>query len=406
MKLLYRGEKYLDESFPDYLMRLAYWNGFRDLKTFSKKLKEIYRERYVNNDFGETVKSNLSIGDARDRDFNRLECEHRDLGWFECKYALELILKRHFYSDEMNLSKQTHGKNLYQIDICRHCWKEHPYVRFYWRLYSYEKCHIHEVDLEPVKMASYEPNEERINSLKSSSIRFSLSSYGTIRKFLEIRKTTGCSLKDLAKETANSSDESKLWPKVVSFLESRFQITFQFERIDEVLDVNVLCGLDPLNRLELVIEALVDKGDASEKLVKVVSLIFLNKFRLYQYRVTDFNSWARTQAYSVSPLLEAYMFGVNTNLFYRDSSFHQEVIGPVYFSDLSDRMMCQFIIDSGIFNDQELSDMYTKGKYYSGGWSDPSDSIPKNYRKYRNFIDVVGDNIFDEVPSPRSSLKS
>lgn len=386
-------------------MRLAYWNGFRDLKTFSKKLKEIYRERYVNGDFGETVKGNLSIWDASDRDFNWLECEHRDLGWFECKYALELTLKRNFYLDEMNLSRQTHGKKLYQVDICRACWKEHPYVRFYWRLHSYEKCHKHEVDLESVEMASYEPSEERISSLKSSPIKFNLSSYRTIRKFLEITKTTGCSLKDLSKETANSSDESKLWSNVVSFLESYFQIKFQFEHIDEVLDVNVLCGLDPLNRLEVVIGSLVDKGDATEKLVKIVSLIFLNKFRLYQYRVVGFNSWARAQAYSVSPLLEAYMFGVDTSLFHPSSRFDREIIGPVYFTNFSNRMICQFIVDSSILSEQELKDMYTGGKYYSGGWSDPSDSIPQNYRYYQDYIDVVGKNIFDEFPSPRSSLE-
>lgn len=109
MKLLYRGEKYFDESFPDYLMRLAYWNGFGDLKKFSRKLKEIYRKRYLNADQSETAKNNFSIPDASDRDFNWHECEYRDLGWFECKYALELVLKRHFYSEEMNLSRQTHG---------------------------------------------------------------------------------------------------------------------------------------------------------------------------------------------------------------------------------------------------------------------------------------------------------
>lgn len=255
-------------------------------------------------------------------------------------------------------------------------------------------------------MTSYHPNVERIGSFKSSTIRFTLSSYWTVRKFLEVTEDTGCNLKDLSIETANSSDESKLWRKVVSFLENRFWITFQFNSVDELLDVNTLCGLDPLTRLELVMRMLVDKGDTSEKLVKIVSLIFLSRFSLYEYRITDFNSWARAQAYSVSPLFEAYMFGVDASLFYRNSRFNQEVIRPVYFSDLSDRMICQFIIDSGILSDQELKDMYTEGKYYSGGWSDPADSIPKNYRKYRDYVDVVGENIFDRDPLPKKLIRT
>lgn len=66
-------------------------------------------------------------------------------------------------------------------------------------------------------------------------------------------------------------------------------------------------------------------------------------------------------------------------------------------------MICQFIIDSGIFSDLELEEMYVGGKCYSGGWSDSPDSI--KFRHYRDYMDVVGENIFDRDPLPRSSLE-
>gem|GEM_PF-4813903 len=396
MKLLYRGEKYIDESFPDYLMRLAYWNGFRDLKNFSNNLRIFYRERYV-------AASPIETDNPYDH-FDFYD-SHLSLLLFECKYALEVVLKRNFCLEEFHLSPHTKGASLYKIDICRACWQERSYVRFYWRLNLFGVCHKHGTKFESIEMVSYHPNEERIGLMQSKDAGSILDSYWTIRKFRHVIENTEISFKSLSIETDNLVGEWYLWREVVLFLKCRFKVEFQFGRVDELLELDILCVLDLLDRLELVISMLVNKSDTNEKLIKIVSLIFMIRCDVFRYHVESFVSWVSAQAYSVNPLFEVYIFGVSANLFCRNYSLKQEVINPVNFSNLNERMICQFIIDSGIFCESELQNMYTGGKYTSLRGESSRGCVPGTSRSYKGYMDVVEENIFCGDPLPRSSLE-
>ena len=46
LKLLYRADKFLDESFFDYLSRLSYWNGFNSADVFTSVLVKLYNKIY------------------------------------------------------------------------------------------------------------------------------------------------------------------------------------------------------------------------------------------------------------------------------------------------------------------------------------------------------------------------
>ena len=347
---------------------------------------------YVNKEIGENVKSN----------FSGHYISHNDYVWFECKYALEMIFKENICLKEMNIVGKNLKNNIYKVGVCRACWKESPYVRFYWRLYSYDVCHKHDAELELLDLRLYHPEVGRLSLKSSGYSRLNLPDYWVIKEFLQFKKKSECRLGELLSELANSSDERRLWPKVVSFLEVRFQIEFNFDSVFEVLNLKILCGMDALGRLELVIDRLVDLSDASEKLVKISSLIFLKRYPSYSYRIVDFDSWAGAQAYAVSPLFEAYLFGANESLFFQRSRYGSRLKSPVYFSGFSDRMICQFIIDSGIFSYQELDNMYAGGKYYSTGWAGSSDSI--QYSKYADYIELVDENIFERAPLSRSTV--
>jgi len=393
LNLLYREKKFVDEALPDYLTRLAYWNGFRSLESFSKSLKKIYQELYVEKESGDTKKKNLIIHHS----------SIKDHFWIQCKYAIEYVLKRDICVNEVNISEKTQKGGLKTANFCSDCWKEAPYVRFYWRLGSYGVCHNHGSKMQQFDPLSYNPDVGRLR-VSAEQTRCSLSSESDrINRFLLLKGGAGCSLMELLFELDNANAEHKLWSEVVSFLERRFRIRMAFNSVSGFIESNNLCSMDPLSRLDKMIDALVNESTADEKLVKISVLVSLERNYFYSRRVSGFSAWAMSLAYSLSPLFAAYLFGIGEALFDLERYSLNKKIGPISFSSYSDRKLCQFVIESRIFDDRYLREIYTGGKNYSTGWTGYSG--PLEWERYVGFGDSLGEDIFDSQPLPRRALE-
>lgn len=118
MKLLYRDYKRNDEFLTDYVRRLSDKNGFSSVKKFREKLI-----KFLNS---QSIKNNSLTHHA------------------VARVSLELVLKRNIPVDEYrrfyNRKRNEWHKHL---RICRSCWALEEYIRFYWWLTPYERCHLH-----------------------------------------------------------------------------------------------------------------------------------------------------------------------------------------------------------------------------------------------------------------------
>jgi hypothetical protein len=123
MKLLFRGVKPSDEFLTDYIERLSVNNGYDTVNIFNRALKEKYFDSYAKN-HSLRYKAILRV-------------------------SLETILKRNIPIDEYDrFYNQKRGHWRRSPKICRSCWSESQYRRFYWWLRGYEVCHLHNERLE------------------------------------------------------------------------------------------------------------------------------------------------------------------------------------------------------------------------------------------------------------------
>lgn len=132
MKLLYRGKKYEDEFLTDYVQRISDKNGFSSVGKFRRVLFQYYR-----NNNGDVVQ-------LRSMAVSRV--------------SLELLLKINIPIDHYNRWLYGSGSGRWHRvkRICLSCWNEQKYIKFYWWLKAYEKCHLHHEQL--IYMSG--PNEE------------------------------------------------------------------------------------------------------------------------------------------------------------------------------------------------------------------------------------------------------
>ena len=132
MKLLYREEKHVDETFSDYLSRLSYWNGFSSKKKFTNILSNLFDEKYENNTKKRKNEQKIHL-------------------------MLEQLLKRNIPSpDTCHLApyKIPNGR----AKICTICWENQHYIRFFWHFNNYSACHIHNIEMQTAAHLTYNQN--------------------------------------------------------------------------------------------------------------------------------------------------------------------------------------------------------------------------------------------------------
>lgn len=118
MKLLYYGFKYPDEFMWDYVRRLSDINGFNNPKKLEKYIMELGKEN--------------------------VEYDQYITRYSIYKAGLEILLGRNISydgSDRIRLHVDRAWDK--QAKVCESCIEENDYIRFYWRVRDYSKCHYH-----------------------------------------------------------------------------------------------------------------------------------------------------------------------------------------------------------------------------------------------------------------------
>jgi len=114
MPLPFRPVKYKNESIEDYLDRFGYGNGFTSQKKVGRWLDSLFKSTYPK----------LSGFEV----------------WSRRVLGVEAALNRNI-CDRLTLAKFGIYKSVPKI--CPKCWTEEPYIRAYWHIGAYQKCHVH-----------------------------------------------------------------------------------------------------------------------------------------------------------------------------------------------------------------------------------------------------------------------
>ncbi|QIL91249.1 hypothetical protein GNX18_16760 [Microbulbifer sp. SH-1] len=392
MKLLYRGDKFNDESLPDYIFRLAYWNGFDSGSRLIDLLRIHYKElaKHYFCDERLHVAKKLSV-------------------WYECKVALEFILNKSFHESELNLEIGLLIKKKYHTHwICSECWKEYAYVRFYWHSCDYRNCHVHDKRLLQVEFIPYEPslNPERIAMSPQRDWPFPDCEVTPI--FLKKRIGNSCNYSDIENEKSISIDEEMFWWNVIVFLRDRFKIDFKVDSVYELIPIDELVGAPVTQRLQKVKDSLIREKEVFATLISVSIVAKIIQKRMFGFEdygyllgSRELKNWLLSEAYSVSRNFYTYLVGVGDHIFFGSENLVDRRVPPIDLRKVSDKGLCQFILESSILTPQEIRDITSEWECTSNSAIKIEGYVGRRHYYYNKYIQAADLNVFDMEPEPR-----
>lgn len=372
MKLLYRAQPFNDECFAGYLCRLAYWNGFKDGVSFLRALQALYR-----------------------RLTNGTDLHHRYI-----IAALESAIGRHFDEAEYLRAKVTVA-SLREVKICRICWREKPYVRFYWRHADYSICHKHDVLLSTMSQISFDSFSEmhvageidtEVNVFDNCALKNAI-----IKKMTDLE----CDEYQLSFEIDFMRKEIEVWGAIFSFMENYFSLPIGVTDISELIDHDSLMFLSAVDRFEILRNIVLNKFPNDAKLVNVIIFVQSARYHVVSNESRESELWFLSESYAISPILFGYLGGIGRNLFDTSMYGSDETLPPIPLRGFTDRQICKFILESSIFSDRELSNIYQDGKRLASGEVEPNSDLYKRACKFHRYLDAIGQDIFLRVPIQR-----
>lgn len=380
MRLLYRGIKYIDESFPDYLARLSNRNGFKCVDLFISELRALYKKIYGNG-FGYKALDNW-YSPMQGGETNKC-----NLGWFQCRVALEYLLRRSYSEVELNLAIQPHKNYYKKSKVCAICWAENQYVRFYWRDSCYLICHKHEVLLNQREFICYKASSvsEIFEGMQCAA--YEIDNCKVTNYFLSAKGEAACSLAELTTERYIAKDERILWKSVISLIHNKFFICCDISIESIIMQT---AGLSIPARLENVIK-LIDEYVKCEKLIRILAIIYIVKYRLFCLFESNIDSWIFSEAYSISSFLHAVIKIDNTHIFslgYCEFSNHRF---SSIFSEFTDLDIFEFILGGPIL---ELSELKALPYYMNTYVAFHQKQFERNIA-YMGALKIASKNIFD-----------
>ncbi len=299
--LLYRGDARVDESIQSYISRLAFWNGFRDEKSFRKNVLAVHREVY---------------GMLEWKWLNNVNYNLNDRLWYECTAALECMFGRNLRSVGLIPGRGGPGREKQFTEdhwLCEECWIIDPYYRVYWYLDNYCICHIHDCPL-----------------VYSSGFYSELGIRGDAQRILKNHEaTSNYKLLDAAVKLHSSGDEivlriyNAIWEseylaKVVESLEDickiHLSLSINSKKVIDACLSGEFIGEVVSRLMEKVVRILVGRrGSKVALMVKAVLSIVIKSsplktsfYNRSRKRITCFEHWADEQIFSLEPLLLAY----------------------------------------------------------------------------------------------------
>jgi hypothetical protein len=358
--LLYYDPKYSDESIPDYIDRLTFWNRFKDTKKFEKILMNIYNSRFEKE----------AMEDVGARYFECKSNNFKTKRWFKCRRALELLLKRNISIEEMNLhpSLQQPSVDNRWLTFCPTCWKEKKYIRYYWRDISYTECHKHKEPLKYVLEYNYSKASKVIYRKGENKEYFEYSSDTTNKMYSNLENLTDgmFTYNSAMRLIGHMLLESKCWGKVIDVLKRFFGIECKYG--DPIWDSYFKDNEIILtSRLDYSLESLYSKNSENKKLINIVTVIVFSQVHgywgdIYYRACPNFHNWLMDLAYSVSPSFHSYLTGEQDHELRRVASieyFKGYNIFP-YHSDPG-YGIAGFIHESGLLTEEEIKSFKDKG---------------------------------------------
>ncbi|NPU93598.1 MAG: hypothetical protein HPY82_16925 [Gammaproteobacteria bacterium] len=252
MKLLFFGEKHHDEFLTDYIKRIAARNGFARVKCFERYLKEIcYREWKDSSDVDE---------------------------YMALKMGMEKVLERNIQEDCSSLAYGWSGFSQYHR-LCEKCLKENGYIRFYWRLNGYKKCHVHGNFLSHGNRKSI-VIDDRVESFRN------LEGDRSIYKIICFFSIDEIFQKNVMLELRREAFDRFLIYSLKHLLGSVYRklrrgeyirkCEFDFDELNLMLNEGALVGMPVADRLRLIVESLDKSKSYWDSLMRIIALMICN----------------------------------------------------------------------------------------------------------------------------------
>jgi len=289
MSLLYRGLQRSNESIDDYLGRLACWNGFGSRKKFLNWLDGVYESHYGDSDWyvdGE-------------------EWNYHHMRWFKHQFALEVLLRR-----SVSVGVMLSRCGLYNTEpfVCPDCWAADQYVRAYWNLEEYWRCHIHSKKMLPFD--GYDSEVAGTGALMSQTHDCDLVLYKAIELF---GNRDGC-LGLILEERAMCDIEYELIEWLYDYLRKKVRLKVEKKSAIDLCVSGEFVGLSVTERMERYAVELV-KCDCEEtaSAVRVIAALRVKRTSAPSSRVhfeqahKKIDNWANSEILSADQLVSEYI---------------------------------------------------------------------------------------------------
>lgn len=319
MKLLYRAEKYADEGIADYISRLAFFNGYKTSAQFTRKLVD-----YYDNEFG-----NIPPGFIEGRELLDFEHYKGAQKLYKARLAIEQIFKRMFDKSQLHYAKCI-GKNaLRKPMMCEKCWKSEPYIRAYWYISQYVRCHVHDSELKP------------FSSYGNESVAESECAKGVLSPVLKksVERSTGKSdmLARIVCDMEIYAYEIQLIDWIDQFGRKANFGKLRVEETKSMSDSGLLVGLSIEERMTKIFQCLSIPGTGTHNVLPIVTALRCMTYPFegiqpkYGYWPRSFYDWADEFLMSDEDLLFSILsFGKYPSTPAHPKYFHIGEILPVF----------------------------------------------------------------------------
>lgn len=368
MKLLYRSEKYHDESFSDFLDRLGYWNGFSSKETFARFLADLFNETYYSDGYGAHLMLEQLLGRNIPKTGNHC----------------------------MARSKIPNGV----VKICANCWKENRYIRFYWRFNDYIECHIHGALLIYPNFFSYQ--SDNAIGVKADGKLDDSEKYPRylLIEAIKFYLNYDCSLNLIEKELEQHRYAKEITKWVVDFFSENLGMRLNLSGAIRLIDSGGLIGLSVRKKMESIYEWLLSGNEPLEQLVRIITAIrigdrttiYWTGRRRYEQPVSGFEQWLKTEVLSIDDLFYAYLGFGQRDGSPKNHKIRYEMTGFENLDPRADRQLCLAIFSSSIQwpyeRDRDLA-KYQFNLLYSK-------TKPRSI-KYHEFLKTLGYKTVDDL---------
>ncbi len=374
LKLLYRADKFLDESFFDYLSRLSYWNGFNSANVFKSALIKLYNKIYL---------------DDKNQLFNIMKCHS----------ALESVLKRNINYSQLNLFNYSLcHKGV--IKICRCCWMKSKYIRFYWRMDGYSICHIHKTKLIVCSEGLYSHYFSSVNDSKVETDKME-HNQRVLNKAIEIYSLTDFALKKIESELDCNFYEKKIIIWLSHFLKMHMSRDVNISDALNLSDSGALVGLSIHNRMDKIINILSASNKWLENVIRIVAVLRVKQLPIQYdasgwtyYPAPGFDYWANIEGLSIDSLFYAYVgFGSLRHTMPARYQFRYEFEGFSFLESSIDRSLCVSLYNTSLYfpYDRNDVDLISYQELVKNRWPNPR-SI-----KFNEYLKLIGKKSIDDL---------